>query len=131
MCEKCNTHFYDHKLIPAKDLVPTKWKQFEIDERRKMLEKFCHEKISEPAAKHMIKNIIRDIGAPANYDSTNDNYADEIFANIIYTIDNCTDKEQITSMYEIIGIQLMDMYSGQCAQGRNTRLFQIYNAFCT
>lgn len=128
-CTHYDTHHYDRKIKPAKTLVPSKWKTFTPSERQTLISNFYKE-ITDVPAKNMIKTIVRDIDTPANYDPINDNYADEIFANILYLINTSPSEKnsQIPdTINNLIVEQLNDMYTGACPQGRSTRLFQIYN----
>ncbi len=68
----------------------------------------------------LIKN---DHGNAANYDSSNNKHAEDIFAHIIAEIAKTKD----TNVLYILSEQLADMAKlGRCPQGRCTRLLQIY-----
>lgn len=66
--------------------------------------------------------ILANIGLDANYDSTNDKHAEDILVLLsIHIIEKDSD------MLPLVEEQLQDMVQlGQCAQGRTTRLWQLY-----
>jgi len=65
--------------------------------------------------------ILANIGNMANYDSTNHKYADDILVLLSMHMDKDAD------LLPLVEEQLQDMLQlGQCAQGRTTRLWQLY-----
>lgn len=67
--------------------------------------------------------ILANIGNSANYDSTNNKYAEDILVLLSMHIEKDAD------LLPLVEEQLQDMvHLGQCAQGRTTRLWQLYTA---
>ncbi len=70
--------------------------------------------------------VINDTQKYPNLDNANKIYADDILAEICIHLMKTKNKIIIDLLLE----QMNDMYNtGQCPQGRTTRLFQIYNTF--
>jgi len=68
--------------------------------------------------------LIRDGGIGANYDSSNNKHAEDIFTHIIALT---AKSEDSTNILYTLSEQLADMAQlGRCPQGRCTRLLQIY-----
>lgn len=73
-----------------------------------------------------IKLVVDSIQKEENYDNINKLYADDILYEICVKLLN-SPKDIIRDTIDIIAEQMDDMYKlGQCAQGRTTRLIQIY-----
>jgi len=67
--------------------------------------------------------ILANMGMPANYDSTNTKYAEDILVLLSIHIEKDAD------LLPLVEEQLQDMVQlGQCAQGRTTRLWQLYTS---
>ena len=78
-------------------------------------------RMTNPIAQHGVDLILANINQDANLDRTNQKRAEDILAVISKHID--TDQDLLPLIEE----QLQDMIQlGQCAQGRTTRLWQIY-----
>jgi hypothetical protein len=78
-------------------------------------------RMTNPIAQHGVDLILANINQNANYDVTNQKRAEDLLAAISKHID--TDQ----NLLPLIEEQLQDMVQlGQCAQGRTTRLWQIY-----
>jgi hypothetical protein len=78
-------------------------------------------RMTNPIAQHGVDLILANINQNANYDVTNQKRAEDLLAVISKHID--TDPHLLPLIEE----QLQDMVQlGQCAQGRTTRLWQIY-----
>ena len=69
--------------------------------------------------------IFNDVGNNSNYDHSNDYSADDIIFELISQLKN-KDEEFIKDIIKLICIQLQEMSSGMCPQGRTHRLYQIY-----
>ena len=66
--------------------------------------------------------ILANIGMPANNDTTNQKRAEDILVMLTKYIIQCDE-----SLLPLVEEQLQDMLQlGQCAQGRTTRLWQLY-----
>ena len=115
-----NTHHYDGKLIIT-DFIADIERVKKIDKVTK-LTKF--NKLADLALtifqKRNLSVIIRDYknNSRANYDSSNNLDA----ADLLYL---CCEKMDDDDFRDIFILQLDDMTSGMCPQGRTTRLFQV------
>ena len=105
-----NTHSYDGKLSGKfNDSVPYQKDIFDL----------WYNKLTDNNAKIMAKNIEKCIGQ--NFDDKNNIDALSLLMYIIQ-------QELTDDIFKILEEQLSDtLISGQCAQGRTTRLFQVYN----
>ena len=78
-------------------------------------------RMTNPIAQHGVDLILANINQDANLDRTNQKRAEDLLAAISKHIE--TDQ----NLLPVIEEQLQDMVQlGQCAQGRTTRLWQIY-----
>lgn len=64
----------------------------------------------------------------ANYDPTNNLYADDILYLILYKLESYN-KEMQNNVLLLLNEIFEEMYSGLCPQGRTHRLYQIYCLF--
>lgn len=81
-------------------------------------------KMNHPGAKRGAELILANIGMEANVDTTNNKTADDLL--VLLSQHVLTKDESFLPMVEE---QLIDMlHLGQCAQGRTTRLWQLYVA---
>ena len=71
---------------------------------------------------NFLKKIIDDIGSNNNYDHTNDLNADDLLS-------LCSILKHNEDFLNELEIQLLDMQSGFCSQGRTHRLFQLILLF--
>jgi hypothetical protein len=101
-----------HKLVELPNESKREWIQRLID------------KMSNPSARQGAHLILANIGMEANRDTTNQKSAEDLLvllSQYIFTKDE--------SFLFLVEEQLSDMlYLGQCAQGRTTRLWQLYVA---
>lgn len=78
----------------------------------------------------IIKNldlIINNIDNDSNYDRNNNLKADDLLVGLIDVLEFYTDEERFTIYLSILE-QLSDIDYGVCAEGRCTRLYQIYKS---
>lgn len=117
-------HSYDGKLTDIKipkisdKLKQTCYKVFEyiLNNNKKIKEANFYQ--SALLGFHLIKS-----STSSNFDSTNNQYADDILCHIIIH----AVKNKNMDLFYLTAEQIADMYtSGQCPQGRCTRLLQIY-----
>lgn len=66
--------------------------------------------------------LLNDLGTPANFDSSNNIWADDLLVLCLPHLDNPDFREAMTE-------QLNDMRTGFCPQGRTHRLYQLVKAF--
>ncbi len=77
---------------------------------------------AQPQALNFLKSIIADIGTPKNYDPTNNLSADDLLSILWKYREN-------PDFLKELEIQLLDMQTGFCPQGRTHRLYQLVRAF--
>nr|QBK87600.1 MAG: uncharacterized protein LCMAC201_05130 [Marseillevirus LCMAC201] len=78
-----------------------------------------------PTAIEAVNQITRSIRKSSNYDKTNGMYADDVLYLVCRKIDETKNTDALVYLSE----QLSDiMTSGQCPQGRSTRIFQVLMA---
>lgn len=95
----------------------------ETPEQRHILIQQLMDRMSNPIAKQGAHIILANIGHDANKDSTNQKTADDLLVLLAKHV------EKDPSFLPMIEEQLQDMVQlGQCAQGRTTRLWQLYQA---
>lgn len=114
-----DTHLYDGKIKNEIDLQ--EYENLDIEEKKK----FCFpltEKIKNSEAKIYLEKIYQDIGNHQNFDPTNKINAD----NLLCACSKLSNNEDFVDELEI---QLADMKTGHCPQGRTHRLYQILLAF--
>lgn len=131
--EDANTHTYDGKLRGRllsfhPFFVEAASRSFE--DKSKMFDSICEElKFCSPTSLLYIKRIKQDMFSKsfANYDPTNDVYADDILwiCGKILSKSGSTKKDFLKEL----SLNLEDMISGDCSQGRTTRLLQVMFAF--
>ena len=112
-----NTHFYDGKItneLPIQKLMKEK-QEYGQD----LLDSCKH--IDKKAIKYL-KTIVKDIGTPKNIDSTNKLNADDLLC-------LCWMHRNNKDFIDELEIQLLDMATGFCPQGRTHRLYQLLLAF--
>jgi hypothetical protein len=112
-----NTHFYDRKIQHNIKMHVEKQEIKNMGiELLKLTSSFnC-------VATQFLKQIVDSIGTNANYDNTNDLNVDDLLV-------LCYNKRQNKDFINELEIQLIDMSSGSCPQGRTHRLYQIIKAF--
>ncbi len=75
-----------------------------------------------PTAIEAVNQITHGIQQSSNYDNTNGMYADDVLYIVCRKIDETNNTDALVYLSE----QLSDiMTSGQCPQGRSTRIFQV------
>jgi len=133
-----NTHTYDGKLqwtkaeliqeISRVTVLPKEAKLQAFNQLRLALQRYA----ISPSAQKCFEIIFQTFaqserGKPNNhnYDSANDLYADDL----LYLCFEKVVLNQDVDFAQALILQLEDMTSGLCAQGRTTRLFQILLAF--
>lgn len=127
-----NTHYYDGKIkhILQNDILPIKneKKINKLGELKEMVKKVVEK--SKGKLNYLFNNtifaidlIIRDIINPNNYDPTNKVYAHDL----LYLVTEIIQKDQEIDVLPFLMEQLVDiLHQGSCAQGRCTRIYQIY-----
>lgn len=119
-----NTHYYDGKIDTS--LLP-KLKDFSVlslEEKKETAEKLrskVKSSFSSLAMKYL-NHIIFDIGTNSNIDTTNNLTADDL---ICY----CWSFKDNNDFIKELEVQLEDMNTGFCQQGRTHRLFQLLKAY--
>jgi hypothetical protein len=115
-----DTHFYDGKLSASiiKDL--NKISKYSDDKKKDMISMLI-EKVDVNASVNMLV-IMNDIGKNSNYDNTNSLNAGDL----LYLCSKYSNNEDFI---QELNIQLLDMNTGFCPQGRTHRLFQLLLAF--
>ncbi len=110
------THNYDGEIInelPLNDI-----KLMSVGEKKAagniLIAKFLG---ANPQALQYLRMIVNDIGTSNNFDSTNNISCDDL----IYL---CSKYKDDTVFIKELEIQLLDMSTGFCAQGRSHRLYQ-------
>lgn len=124
MADPLNTHSYDGKIdiLQLPDLITVGQLSFEEKrERGFQLIDNAVGKINTIAISYL-NGIIKDIGTQANVDPTNNLVADDLIC-------ICWVYRENVEFMSMLEIQLMDMATGFCPQGRTHRLFQILVAF--
>lgn len=122
MTEKLNTHSYDGKIIPTNLKEKLETASFlSLEEKKRRGEALLNYAFSENA-RHYLQGIIDDISRPQNYDPTNQLRADDLLC-------LCYEFRQNEDFNKELEIQLLDMKTGFCPQGRTHRLYQLLQAF--
>src|SRR5579872_5629927 len=119
-----NTHDYDGKLNPSHLESLSSVHNLSIEEKKRIGNDFVNyvsDKIS-PSALHYLRMIVTNMGTVSNIDNTNNLVADDL----IYL---CWDRRTNKDFLATLEIQLIDMATGFCPQGRTHRLFQSLLAF--
>ena len=112
-----NVHSYDGQL--KNQYNPTK--NYTNDEKKKLYKDF-KEEIKDPYAKDMIMTMISDFLKGDKIDNMNEIDWSDLFADIL-------SHKGLVDVKQMLEEQLRDMRMlGPCAQGRSTRLLQIWNA---
>jgi hypothetical protein len=119
MTDLLNTHSYDGRIdinqIP--ELGPLKL--LSLEQKRDVGSQLITalRSIINPQALSYLTGIVNSMGTSANIDPTNNLIADDL----IYL---CWVYHQNSEFISILEVQLMDMSTGFCPQGRTHRLFQ-------
>ncbi len=130
-----NTHHYDGKLNvhPLLKIVQEQQENVTIElttEKQSLFASLVEDVKLNPAinnryrptAIQAINKINQNIRQPPNYDRTNNTYADDI----LYLVCKKIAETKDTNILVYLAEQLSDIItSGSCAQGRNTRVFQV------
>ena len=109
-----NTHYYDGKINHTVQSNTSE----EVMIKGKAL---CQLNLKAEAL-YYLNQIVKDVGTLNNYDPTNKLNADDLICMCWLYKDN-------VNFLEEFEIQLMDMRSGFCSQGRCHRLYQLIFAF--
>lgn len=120
-----NTHSYDGKIDTNQlpDLISVR--QLTLDQKKeKGLELISDAKLipMNHTSVSYLENIVKSMGTSSNIDTTNDLIADDLICLCWIYRHNC-------DFMSILEVQLMDMSTGFCPQGRTHRLFQTLLAF--
>ncbi len=107
-----NTHAYDGKI--KNELY---FKQLTLDEKLQKGQELL-QCLNNP----YLQIIINDIGTSKNYDPTNCLNADDLLC-------LCWEYKDDEDFIQELNIQLLDMATGFCPQGRTHRLYQLLVAF--
>lgn len=114
-----NTHFYDGKIINELPIV----ENLTIAEKQQcgkdLIQSCLH---INPKALYYLNAIVNDIGTINNIDHTNHINADNLIC-------LCWMHRNNDIFIKELEIQLLDMETGFCPQGRTHRLYQIIAAF--
>lgn len=124
---KTDTHTYDGQLkpelIPELAIVAT----FPLNQKKQcgaeLIQQFIS-KPSNPTALNFLKQIVQAMGTKANIDPSNGLIADDLIC-------LCWKFKDDSKFLLELEIQLIDMATGFCPQGRTHRLFQILLPFLT
>lgn len=115
-----NTHSYDGK-IKIGELLD----EISIEQKRDRcieIRNSVFQKISKKAL-YYLDEIISSIGTSKNVDDTNGLVAEDILC-------RCWPMKENNDFIVELELQLLDMETGFCPQGRTHRLFQVFVAFC-
>jgi len=113
-----DVHRFDYSYVDKTHEIVT-----ETAEQRHDVIQTLMERMTNPIAKQGAHMILANIGHDANKDSTNQKTADDLLVLLAKHV------EKDTTFLPMIEEQLQDMVQlGQCAQGRTTRLWQLYQA---
>lgn len=130
---KLQTHEYDFKIKDISQEFREKYCNKTKEEKSGIILEFLKEKNRLPKAwrkpfKEGISMIEKNIGQQSNYDSTNDLYADDI---LVYLAEKYSKlkEEHKKDILPDITLQIADMRSGSCPQGRVVRLWQLVDCF--
>lgn len=115
MSTKLDTHYYDSKLNPVEKINLSPEEKISLAND---LLSFLEDKLSIG----FLKKIISDFGKNSNIDKTNGLIADDLVC-------MCWNHRNNKDFIEILQLQLKDMSTGFCPQGRTHRLYQTLMAF--
>lgn len=130
-----DTHYYDGKLR-ANMLIQTVYNQQKLNltvQKNTFFTRLIQDlelnpvvpEKYRPTAIEAVNQITHGIRQNSNYDKTNGMFADDILYLVCRKIDETKNIDALVYLSE----QLSDiMTSGQCAQGRTTRIFQVLMA---
>ena len=131
---KLDTHYYDGKLRTNRLLqIVHNQQRLPIEDKKTFFTRLLQDLELNPAvpglyrstALRAVKQITRGIRQAPNYDGSNGMYADDVLYLVCKKIEETKNTDALVYLSE----QLSDiMTSGQCAQGRSTRIFQVLMA---
>lgn len=125
MNDPLNTHTYDGKIDISQlpDLILVKeLTLYQKKDRGNELIISARKIPINPVAISYLENIVASMGTPSNIDNTNGLIADDIICICWAYRDN-------SDFMSVLEMQLIDMATGFCPQGRTHRLFQTVLAF--
>jgi hypothetical protein len=143
-CDKLNTHHYDGQVYIPEEVRILSTSVCFLDLEKKM---FVNEFVIEVSAVDIpekndislsfLNAIVRDWGNNSNFDTTNNFRAEDVLFicvlvwNNIKTlrVDESEKDTLIKDFCRELFIQLSDMQTGPCPQGRVTRLWQVAESF--
>lgn len=114
-----DTHCYDGKIVNQLDY--SSLSGLTLEEKKAHCESLLQYQWS-PTAGIYLQRVLAAMGTPANYDPTNNLNADDL---LCLTVAKCSEQDFRQEM----DIQLADMVTGDCPQGRTHRLYQLLLAF--
>jgi hypothetical protein len=121
-----NTHDYDGKLL-GKYQIKTSLSKEEKEKLFNQLIAKLKEKQMDQIGIQGLQAISNSIQTAANYDPSNNWYADDILAEICLMLEQFYNQEVINSFHDLLVSQMNEMLTGgSCSQGRCTRLIQVY-----
>lgn len=123
LMDPLNTHTYDSQL--AINLIPglTEMKEMNIEDKKIRGQELLDAAPDMNAiSKLFLTQIIASMGSPANIDASNGLIADDLLS-------ICWIYRENPKFILELDIQLQDMITGFCPQGRTHRLFQLLLAF--
>jgi len=143
-CNKLNTHHYDGQVFIPEEVRGMVTGTCYLDLEKKM---FVNEFVVELSAVNIpekdtasisfLNAIVKDWGNNSNFDTTNNFRAEDVLFICSLVWDNIktlqvdeVEKDTLTKDFcRELFIQLSDMQSGPCPQGRVTRLWQVAESF--
>jgi hypothetical protein len=125
MANLTDTHTYDGKLVfnTCTDLISIA-QTLSLDQKREKGRdiRTIADPLFDPMALHYLDVIINDIGTADNIDTTNNLVADDLLC-------LCWEYRNNSDFMKELELQLLDMNTGFCPQGKTHRLFQILEIF--
>ena len=126
-----NTHDYDSRLNSCSKTRKTLEKfKYIYDEQflRIFAEEISHDIDTEVSSRLMV--IVNDYSKNANYDGTNDVKAEDILKVLAVIWQDVKFNKQYRKCFvDELSLQILDMKTGMCPQGRTIRLWQISEAY--
>lgn len=139
-CNLLNTHYYDNKIDLGVEIVE-KLQECSLTEKKDVVSRFTLDILAmnvpekDNASIHFLNVMMNEWGLPSNFDNTNNIRAEDMLYICALEWNNISllpIDEMVTMRNDFskeFFIQLSDVQSGPCAQGRATRLWQIAKAY--
>lgn len=143
-CDRLNTHHYDGQIyIPEEVRILSKGVNFLELEKKMFINEFVIgvSAVDIPekniTSLYYLNTIVSEWGNNSNFDTTNNLRAEDVLFICALIWNNikalqADENEKNTLIKDFcreLFIQLLDMQSGQCPQGRVTRLWQVAESF--